>query len=106
MTAYTPFPSRRPSSLPLVVAGAAFALAVYLALDRGGYFTPAPRGEPRTVTPRGDLAGMEQTFVEVCQRCSPSVAHINTSALVRTGWGRGAGQRPASRALLALRDRT
>lgn len=93
MTAYTPFPSRRPSSLPLVVAGAAFALAVYLALDRGGYFTPAPRGEPRTVTPRGDLAGMEQTFVEVFQRCSPSVAHINTSALVRTGWGRVAEQR-------------
>ena len=92
MTAYTPFPSRRPSSLPLVVAGAAFALAVYLALDRSGFFTPAARGEPRMVTPRGDLAGMEQTFVEVFQRCSPSVAHINTSALVRTGWGRVAEQ--------------
>jgi S1-C subfamily serine protease len=93
MTAYPPFPSRRPSSLPLAVAGAAFALAVYLALDRGGFFRPMPRGEPRAVTPRGDLAGMEQTFVDVFQRCSPSVAHINTSSLVRTGWGRVAEQR-------------
>ncbi|MCA3009304.1 MAG: trypsin-like peptidase domain-containing protein [Phycisphaerales bacterium] len=93
MTAYPPFPSRRPSSLPLAVAGAAFALAVYLALDRGGFFRPMPSGEPRAVTPRGDLAGMEQTFVDVFQRCSPSVAHINTSSLVRTGWGRVAEQR-------------
>ena len=93
MTAYPPFPSRRPSSLPLVVAGAAFALASYLVLERGGFFTPAPAAEPRAVTPRGELAGMEQTFVDVFARCSPSVAHINTSSLVRTGWGRVAEQR-------------
>ncbi len=93
MTAYPPFPSRRPSSLPLVVAGAAFALASYLVLERGGFFTPAPAAEPRAVTPRAELAGMEQTFVEVFARCSPSVAHINTSSLVRTGWGRVAEQR-------------
>ncbi len=93
MTAYPPFPSRRPSSLPLVVAGAAFALASYLVLERGGFFTPPPAAEPRAVTPRGDLAGMEQTFVDVFARCSPSVAHINTSSLVRTGWGRVAEQR-------------
>lgn len=93
MTAYPPFPSRRPSSLPLVVAGAAFALASYLVLERSGFFTPAPVAEPRAITPRGELAGMEQTFVDVFARCSPSVAHINTSSLVRTGWGRVAEQR-------------
>jgi len=92
MTAYPPFPSRRPSSLPLVVAGAAFALASYLVLERSGFFTPAPVAEPRAITPRGELAGMEQTFVDVFARCSPSVAHINTSSLVRTGEGRVAKQ--------------
>jgi S1-C subfamily serine protease len=93
MTAYPPFPSRRPSSLPLVVAGAAFALATFVVLDRAGVFTPPPSAEPRAVTPRGDLAALEQTFVDVFARCSPSVAHINTSSLVRTGWGRVAEQR-------------
>jgi len=87
MTAYPPFAPRRQSPLPLLVAGAAFVLATYLLLDRGGWFTPAPKAEPRAVTPRGDLAALEQNFVEVFERCSPSVAHINTSSLVRTRYG-------------------
>ncbi len=95
MTDYPPFPKQRASALPLVVAGGAFALAVYLLLDRTGFFTPAPRAEPRAVTPRGDLAAMEKTFVDVFDRCSPSVAAINTSALTSTYYGiqeqRGAG---------------
>jgi S1-C subfamily serine protease len=95
MTAYPMLPSRRPSAVPLIVAGAAFALATFLLLDRSGVFTPAPKAEPRAVTPRGDLAGMEQTFVDVFDRCAPSVAAINTSAVTRTYYGqqelRGAG---------------
>ena len=87
MTSYPPFAPRRQSPLPLLMAGAAFVLATYLLLDRGGWFTPAPKAEPRAVTPRGDLAALEQNFVEVFERCSPSVAHINTSSLVRTRYG-------------------
>jgi S1-C subfamily serine protease len=95
MTAYLPFQPRRPSAWPLVIAGAAFALAAFLVLDRTGWLVPAPRSEPRAVTPRGDLAQLEQTFVEVFDRCSPSVASIQTSSLTRTFYGvqeaRGAG---------------
>ena len=92
MTAYPPFAPRRQSPLPLLMAGAAFLLATFLLLERGGWFTPAPSAEPRAVTPRGDLAALEQTFVQVFERCSPSVAHINTSSLVSTRYGRVAQQ--------------
>jgi S1-C subfamily serine protease len=95
MTAYPPFAPRRPSALPLVFAGGAFAIALFLVVDRGGWFTPAPSAVPRAVAPRGDLAGMEQTFVDVFERCAPSVASINVSSVARTIFGeqeqRGAG---------------
>jgi S1-C subfamily serine protease len=95
MTAYSPFHPRRPSLWPLVVAGAAFALAAFLVIDRTGWLNPGPRTQPRVVTPRGELASLEQTFVEVFERCSPSVASINTSQLRDTFYGlqeqRGAG---------------
>jgi S1-C subfamily serine protease len=88
MTTYSSFPPpRRPSALPAVFAGAAFALAAYLVLDRAGMFTRTPNAEPRAVTARGELAPMEQNFVEVFERCSPSVAHITTRTLVRSGFG-------------------
>jgi S1-C subfamily serine protease len=92
MTNYSPFSTPRQSPLPLVLAGAAFVLAAWLLIDRSGWLAPAPTVEPRAVTPRGELAALEQTFVEVFERCSPSVAHINTSALVHTGLGRMAEQ--------------
>lgn len=81
-----PFAPRRTGSLPLLFAGAAFALAAYLVLDRTGVLSPAPSVLPRAVTARGELAPYEQTFVEVFERVSPSVAHINTSTLVSTPW--------------------
>jgi S1-C subfamily serine protease len=84
MTSYAPFQARRPSALPTVFAGAAFVLAVFLLFDRGGWWTPPPRAEAREVTARGELASLEQTFIEVFERCSPSVAHITTRTLVQT----------------------
>ncbi|MFM1874262.1 MAG: hypothetical protein RL398_3684 [Planctomycetota bacterium] len=93
MTQYPPFAPRRSSPLPTFFAGAAFLLAGYLVLDRAGVFTPAPSAVPRAIEPRGELAPLEQTFVGLFERCSPSVAHINTSSLVRTGWGRVAETR-------------
>ena len=92
MTQYAPFAPRRANPVPTIIAGAAFLLASYLLLDRSGFFTAAPDVQPRAITSRGELAPLEQSFVEVFERCSPSVAHISTSSLVRTGWGRVAEQ--------------
>jgi S1-C subfamily serine protease len=92
MTSYPPFPVRRSSALPTAIAGAAFVLAVFLLLERVGWFTPAASGEPRAVTPRGELAPLEENFIDVFEKCSPSVANINTSQIVRTSWGRVAEQ--------------
>jgi len=84
---YTPFSQARPSPLPLVFAGAAFALAGYLALERAGVFAPAPDVTPRAVTPRGELAPLEKNLIEVFEQASASVAHINTRSLVANNWG-------------------
>ncbi|MBX3462318.1 MAG: trypsin-like peptidase domain-containing protein [Planctomycetes bacterium] len=74
--------------VPALVAGAAFVLATFLLLDRAGWFRPPPSGEPRPIAPRGELAPLEQSLVEVFERCSRSVAHINVAAVVRTRYGR------------------
>ena len=84
---YPPFSRPRGNPLALVFAGAAFALAAYLVLDRTGVFSPTASAEPRTVTPRGELAASERSLVDLFDAVSPSVAHINTSSLVRTTFG-------------------
>ncbi|MFY9343437.1 MAG: trypsin-like peptidase domain-containing protein [Planctomycetota bacterium] len=88
MTGYPPFPDKRPSAFPLVVAGAAFVLASFLLLDRSGVFTAAPSGDPRPVTPRGDLMELEKTATSIFERYAPSVVHITTEARARTWSGR------------------
>jgi len=88
MTTYSQFPARRPSVWPTILAGAALVLAAYLLLDRGGWFRQAPSEAPRAVTARGELAPLEQTFIDVFERCSASIAHINVSSVVRTRFGR------------------
>ncbi len=79
-------PPRR-SSLPLVLAGAAFAMTLYLVLDRAGWFRSAPSAEPRPITPRGDLMEVERTTTAIFARYSPAVVHITTDALARTMFG-------------------
>jgi S1-C subfamily serine protease len=86
MSNYAP-PSSRRSSLPLVLAGAAFVLASYLVLDRAGWFRGAPTAEPRPVTPRGDLIELEKTTTSIFERFSPAVVHITTEVLARTMFG-------------------
>ncbi len=62
----TSYPSpRRQTALPLVLAGAAFILALWLVADRMGFLPSGAQGEPRTVTPRGDLADYEKLLHEV-----------------------------------------
>jgi S1-C subfamily serine protease len=70
-----------------VFAGGAFVLAAFLLLDRTGLFTPSPSGEPRAVTPRGDLMQIEQTTTAIFEKYAPSVVHITTEALARTRFG-------------------
>ena len=93
MTTFQDYPGpRRPSALPMVLAGAAFVMALWLLLSQGGLFTPQPKGTPRPVEAHGELAPLEQTFVSIFERVSPSVAHITTAALVRDYWGGAATQ--------------
>lgn len=40
-------------------------------------------GQPREVTPRGELADYEKSTIELFQKVSPSVVYINTSSTVR-----------------------
>ncbi|MBL8724172.1 MAG: trypsin-like peptidase domain-containing protein [Planctomycetes bacterium] len=83
-----PSPYRpRPSPWPTVLAGAALALGVFVLLDRNGAFAPAPRVEPRPITPRGDLMEFEKTTTSVFEQYAPSVVHITTEALARTMFG-------------------
>lgn len=81
--------SGRSSALPLILAGAAFALAAYTMYGRLTW-RPFTNAEPRTVEARGDLADFEKTSVEVFQSVSPAVVHIASPQVV-TGqdyWGR------------------
>ena len=72
MPAMTPAVSqagRTTPGLTPLLAGAALVLASYLVLDRAGVFGPAPSGDPRPVTARGDLANFEKTTSR--KSCSP-----------------------------------
>jgi S1-C subfamily serine protease len=81
MPAMTPALSHagpRTSGLTPLLAGAALVLASYLVLDRAGVFDPAPSGDPRPVTARGELASSEKMTIEIFEKNSPAVAHITT----------------------------
>ncbi len=57
----------------LLFAVAAALIATVLGGERDG---DAPPPEPRTITPRGDLAADEQATIELFHETSPSVVHI------------------------------
>ncbi|MGE3175572.1 MAG: S1C family serine protease [Planctomycetota bacterium] len=84
---YSGPPVRRPSGLPLVLAGAAFAMATFMVLDRAGVFQPAPEGAPRAITPRGGLSDLEQTTTAVFEQNAPSVVHITTQQRAQSMYG-------------------
>lgn len=71
----------------MVLAGAAFVMALWMLAGQANVFAPVIRPDSRPITPRGDLAPLEQTFVAIFERTSPSVAHITTRSLVSDGWG-------------------
>lgn len=75
--------------LALVVVAAVAAAFLLTAWFRGG--SPGgdpeveymPDAKPRPITPRGELAADEQDTIKLFKQTSPSVVHINTSALQR-----------------------
>lgn len=87
MTNWEPYPPRRPSPLPLFLAGASLVLAGWLALERSGLLQPAPDANPRPVAPRGDLMELERTTTRIFEASAPSVVHITTEKLARTWSG-------------------
>jgi S1-C subfamily serine protease len=83
MTQYQPYPARRPSPLPLLLAGAALVMAVWLFAERTGVLRQPPAGDPRPITPRASLMDYEKTMISIFDQASPSVAHITTRSLVQ-----------------------
>jgi S1-C subfamily serine protease len=88
MTAPHPLPPRPPVA-PLLLAGAALAITVWLLFDR---VRPTPvhvPAAPRAIEPRGALADFEQATVAIFEQSAPSVVHITSRAIqpVRTMFG-------------------
>ncbi|MBF0111021.1 MAG: trypsin-like peptidase domain-containing protein [Magnetococcales bacterium] len=52
------------------------------------HFSPGTKGEPRTVTPRGDLAEDEKSTIALFKMVQPSVVYITTIRHVRDFWTR------------------
>jgi S1-C subfamily serine protease len=71
-----PSPATRWLAVLLLLVAAALVVMVVRQQHGPG---PAPVvSEPRTVTPRGDLAGDEQATIDLFQRASPSVVQITS----------------------------
>ena len=88
MTVYSPYdrpPPRPLAVLPLVLAGAALTLTLFLLWER--VFPPQLHddAEPRVITPRGELAPFEKTIIDVYEANRASVVHITSpEVIVRT----------------------
>lgn len=66
-------------------------LLVLVAAATGYWLRPmliSPEAEPRTVTPRGNLAEDEQTAIAIFEAVSPSVVFISTTAEIVDPWTR------------------
>ncbi|MFV1959302.1 MAG: S1C family serine protease [Planctomycetota bacterium] len=77
---------RRPSVLPTILLLAVAGFLVWRT-----WLRPAPplhdtEAKPRAVAPRGDLAASEKATIELFEKASPSVVHIQNVALLRNRW--------------------
>ncbi len=83
-------PSRTAIALPLILAGAAAVMAIYLASGHWG----SSDSVPRPVTPRGSLTDAEKTTIEIYELNRSSVVHITSpEVLVRESFY-GIARRP------------
>jgi S1-C subfamily serine protease len=75
------------TALPLVLAGAAFAIAAYVMWDRFSVNLHKDAA-PRAIEPRGSLAEFEQASVSVFEATSPAVVHITSRDVTyEDDWG-------------------
>nr|WP_082703495.1 trypsin-like peptidase domain-containing protein [Novosphingobium sp. Fuku2-ISO-50] len=80
---------RRPSGpgrILLVTLCIAALMVLWQALPRIDAWLSPDRGTPRTVTPRGDLAGDEKATIRLFENARGSVVSISTSQLVEDVW--------------------
>ena len=59
-----------------------------------GYWPQGNDGQPRAVTPRGDLMDLEKTTIDIYNNAKPSVVHITTLAVQRDRWNLNVQQVP------------
>jgi len=87
----------RPSGMswPVVLLLLLTVVLIMRVTERGGLSVLYREAEPRTVTPRGDLAEDEKTTIEVFQRVSPSVVHITAVDQIYNNLTRDATEVPA-----------
>ena len=69
------------TTVPAWLVAVLLVAVAFLMLRNAGLlpgFSPRAASEPRTVTPRGNLAADEQSTIEIFRKASPSVVHITT----------------------------
>jgi S1-C subfamily serine protease len=64
--------------LLLIVAGALVWVVLRDRANRAAELPPAPPAEPRSITPRGDLASDEKSTIELFRQVSPSVVQVTS----------------------------
>lgn len=69
------------TTVPAWLVAVLLVAVAFLMLRNAGLlpgYSPRAAVEPRTVTPRGNLAADEQSTIEIFRKASPSVVHITT----------------------------
>ena len=77
----TPTPASSSTAVPAWLVAVLLVSVATLMLRNAGLlpgFSSRAATEPRTVTPRGDLAADEQSNIELFRKASPCVVHIKT----------------------------
>ncbi len=79
----------------LVVALAIFGSLLFLQMSgRLSWPLSSPSMAPRAITARGNLAEDEKSQIELFQQASPSVVHVTSASMVRTGFRRNLAEIP------------
>ena len=94
-----PVPRPAPRTSPLLVLMLVLVtlggwLLVGYMLMRGYWPQGGADGQPRTVTPRGDLMDLEKTTIGIYNAAKPSVVHITTLSVKRDRWNLNVQQVP------------
>ena len=77
----TPTANGSATTVPAWLVAVLLMAVAFLMLRNAGFlpgFSPRAASEPRTVTPRGNLADDEQSTIEIFRKASPTVVHITT----------------------------